>query len=89
MKFSYLWLKDIVGFKETPEKLAEVLTLRSFELESIEKVGKDYALDMKITANRLSDAAGHIGLSREIAAITSARFEAPRASPNPICSDPQ
>ena len=78
MKFSYLWLKDIVGFKETPQKLAEVLTLRSFESESIEKIGKDYALDMKITANRLADAAGHLGLAREIAAITSARFEAPR-----------
>ena len=83
MKFSYFWLKDIVGFKETPQKLAEILTLRSFELEGIEKVGKDYALDIKITANRLADAAGHLGLAREIAAITSARFEAPRISLRP------
>ncbi|MEK7083043.1 MAG: phenylalanine--tRNA ligase subunit beta [Patescibacteria group bacterium] len=75
MKFSYLWLKDIIGFKETPTKLAELLTLRSFEIEGIEKIGNDYALDVKITANRLTDAGGHLGLAREIAAITNARFQ--------------
>ncbi|MDP3778733.1 MAG: phenylalanine--tRNA ligase subunit beta [bacterium] len=74
MKFSYLWLKDIVGFKETPEKLGELLTLRSFEIESIEKVGNDYTLDIKITANRLTDAGGHMGLAREIAAVTNTPF---------------
>src|SRR3989344_2285383 len=67
MKFSYTWLRDIVGFKESPEKLGELLTLRSFEIESIEKVGSDWALDMKIPANRISDAAHHLGLAREIA----------------------
>ena len=67
MKFSYNWFKDIVEFKESPEKLAELLTLRSFEIESIEKVGSDWALDVKIPANRISDAANHLGLVREIA----------------------
>ncbi len=75
MKFSYLWLKDIIGFKETPQKLAELLTLRSFEMESVEKVGNDYALDVKITANRLTDSGSHWGLAREIAAITNAPFQ--------------
>lgn len=74
MKFSYLWLKDIIGFKETPEKLGELLTLRAFEIESIEKIGNDYALDVKITANRLTDAGGHLGVAREIAAITNTPF---------------
>ncbi len=81
MKFSYSWLKDIVGFKEAPEKLAELLTLRSFEMESVEKIGRDYVLDVKITANRLSDAAGHIGLAREIAAVSGGRFEESRIKP--------
>lgn len=78
MKFSYLWLKDIVGFKESPQKLAELLTLRSFEMEGIEKVGNDYALDVKITANRLTDASGHWGLAREIAAIINVPFQEPK-----------
>ena len=47
MKFSYLWLRDITPFKETPQKLAELLTLRAFEIESIEKVGKDYVLEVR------------------------------------------
>lgn len=74
MKFSYLWLKEIAGFKETPQKLAEMLTLRSFEIESVEKVGNDYALDVKITPNRFTDAASHLGLAREIAAIMNIKY---------------
>lgn len=43
MKFSYNWLKEYVNIKETPEKLAEVLTMHSFEAEGIEKIGNDLA----------------------------------------------
>ena len=49
--------------------------MRSFEVESVEKVGNDYALDVKVTANRLTDAAGHFGLAREIAAITNVPYK--------------
>ena len=75
MKFSYNWLKDIVGFKETPQKIAERLTLRSFEIESIEKAGSDWALDVKIPANRISDAANHLGLAQEIAVSLGKRIK--------------
>lgn len=77
MKFSYKWLKDIVGFKESPEKLGELLTLRSFEVESIEKIESDWALDIKIPTNRISDAANHLGLAREIAIITNSKLNPP------------
>lgn len=40
MKFSYNWLKEYVNIKETPEKLAEVLTMHSFEAEGVEKTDK-------------------------------------------------
>lgn len=69
MKFSYNWLKELVNFKESPEELAELLTLHVFEYETIEKAGRDWAIDVKIPANRLGDAAGHLGLAREIAVI--------------------
>lgn len=81
MKFSYNWLKEYTLFKESPEKLAEFLTLRSFEVESVEKMGSDFVLDIKIHANRISDASGHFGLAKEIAAIKGLRMKMQTLSP--------
>ncbi|MBI2640448.1 MAG: phenylalanine--tRNA ligase subunit beta [Candidatus Sungbacteria bacterium] len=69
MKFSYNWLKKLINLKESPQKLAEILNIRSFEVETVEKVERDFALDAKIPANRLSDAGHHWGMAKEIAAI--------------------
>lgn len=69
MKFSYHWLKELVPFKESPKQLAEFLTMRAFEIESIEKKGGDVMLDIKLPSNRVSDASGHLGVAREIAAL--------------------
>lgn len=79
MRFSYKWLKELVGFKETPQKLAELLTLRSFEVETIEKSGKDWAIDIagKTIGPRMADVSGHIGMAREIAASLGKRFRPP------------
>lgn len=40
MRFSYNWLKEYVDIKQTPEELAEILTMRAFESEGVEKLGK-------------------------------------------------
>ncbi|MFY9462091.1 MAG: phenylalanine--tRNA ligase beta subunit-related protein, partial [Candidatus Sungiibacteriota bacterium] len=77
MKFSYNWLKELVRFKDTPQTLAEFLTLRAFEVESAVKIGGDWALDVKILPNRVADASGHIGLAREIASLKDAKLEVP------------
>ncbi len=77
MKFSYNWLKELVDFKESPQELAELLTLHAFEYETIEKIGNDWAIDVKIPANRLSDAAGHVGLAREISVILKKPLKIP------------
>ena len=37
MKYSYNWLKELSNTKLSPEKMAEVLTMHSFELEGMEK----------------------------------------------------
>ncbi|MBI2639410.1 MAG: hypothetical protein HYW90_00760 [Candidatus Sungbacteria bacterium] len=76
MKFSYSWLKELTGSKDTPEELAEFLTLRVFEVESVEKRGSDFALDVKILPNRVPDASGHIGLAREIASLRGLELRA-------------
>lgn len=39
MKLSLNWLKEYIKIKQTPEQLAEVLTLAGIEVESIEKLG--------------------------------------------------
>lgn len=75
MKFSYNWLKELVPFKESPEKLAEFLTARVFEVESIEKTGADFTIDIKLPSNRISDASGHIGIAKEIASLKRLRIK--------------
>ncbi|RJQ36881.1 phenylalanine--tRNA ligase subunit beta [Candidatus Parcubacteria bacterium] len=77
MKFSYAWLKEFAKLKESPEALAEFLTLRAFEVETIAKTGKDWALDIKLLPNRAADASGHVGMAREIAALKNSKFAAP------------
>jgi len=77
MKFSYVWLKDFVSFKETPKQLAEFLTLHAFEVESFEKKGNDTVLDIKLLPNRVSDASGHLGMAREIAALKNLKIKQP------------
>lgn len=78
MKFSYNWLKELAQFKESPQKLADLLTLYAFEVESVAKTGKDYVLDIAVQkSNRAADASGHIGLAREIFAVLNSRFQIP------------
>ncbi len=79
MKFSYAWLKELVDFKDSPQGLAEFLTLRVFEVEAVEKRKGDWTLDIKLLPNRVPDASGHIGMAREIAALKNAELRMPNA----------
>ena len=77
MKFSYFWLKELVKFKESPEKLAELLTLYLAETKvSFRK--KRAILDVDLLPNRVADASGHLGLAREISAILGKKFDYPQ-----------
>lgn len=77
MKFSYNWLKELVNFKESPQQLAEFLTLRAFEVESVDKIGNDWAINIsgKTIGPRMADASGHLGMAREIAALKNIRVK--------------
>lgn len=77
MKISYNWLKEYVKSLPKPEKLADLLTMHSFEVENIEKIGKDYILDIDVLPNRAHDCLSHIGVAREAAAITGLKFKVP------------
>ncbi|MEK7541949.1 MAG: phenylalanine--tRNA ligase subunit beta [Patescibacteria group bacterium] len=69
MKFSYNWLKELTSIKKSPDETAELLNMRAFEVERVEKVGNDFTLDAKVPVNRISDAGNHQGLAKEIAAL--------------------
>ena len=72
MIFSYNWLQSFFDKKlPKPKELAEVLTMHSFEVESLAGRGKDWVLDIDITPNRASDCFSHLGIAREIGAITN------------------
>ena len=69
MKFSYNWLQEYYEKKlPAPDKLAEILTLHSFEVEGMNQVGQDWVLEVDILPNR-ADCLSHFGLAREIAAV--------------------
>ena len=80
MKVSFNWLQEYISGKlPYPKKLAELLTMHSFEVESVEKFGKDYILDISVLPNRAHDALSHIGIASEIAMLTQLKTKNKKA----------
>jgi len=77
MKFSYNWLKDLLKFKESPEKLADILTMY-FAETTVKYYGKKPVLDVELLSNQVAEASGHLGLAREIGAILGKKFIYPK-----------
>jgi len=78
MKFSYNWLQEYI--KDTlpkPKKLAEILSLRTLEVEGVEEIKKDFVIDLNVTPNRAADCSSHFGLAREISAVIGSRLAKP------------
>ncbi len=50
--------------------------MHSFEVEDIEKKKGDFLLDIDVLPNRSSDCLSHLGVAREISALTGKRIEA-------------
>jgi len=77
MKFSYNWLKDLLKFKESPEKLADILTMY-FAEATVKYYGKRPVLDVELLSNQVAEASGHLGLARETGAILGIFFIYPK-----------
>lgn len=76
MIFSYNWLQSFFKPKlPKPEKLAEVLTMASFEVAEVKKKGKDFTLDIDVLPNRAPDCFSHLGIARECAALLDYRLQ--------------
>lgn len=70
MKISRNWLQGY--FKDAlPEAqaLADALTFHAFEIESVEQMGDDVVLDVKVTPNRGHDCLSHRGIAKELSTV--------------------
>lgn len=80
MRISYTWLNHHLNSHAekhggesyslpAPEKVAELLIFNALEVESVERAGDDYVLDVKVTPNRAHDCLSHKGIAREVARL--------------------
>ncbi|HTU44960.1 MAG TPA: phenylalanine--tRNA ligase subunit beta [Bryobacteraceae bacterium] len=82
MKFSYRWLAELVpglaNGPPAPRDLEQLITIRTAECEGIEQVESDWIIDIdnKSLTHR-PDLWGHIGMAREVAAITERALQDP------------
>ncbi|MDP2934570.1 MAG: phenylalanine--tRNA ligase beta subunit-related protein, partial [bacterium] len=77
MKASYNWLREYVKNLPKPEKLADLLTMHSFEVKTPEKSGNDYLLDIDVLPNRAHDCLCHLGIAKECAALIKSKIKTP------------
>lgn len=84
MNTSAAWINDYLDIPATPEEQAELLTRAGFPFEGSEEVsvstGRDMRQDFEMTSNR-GDCTCHLGLAREIAAISGRTLKAPDPKP--------
>ena len=56
------------------KEIAEVLTMHSFEIESVEKKENDDVIDVKVLPNRSHDCLCHRGIGKEITTVLGEKF---------------
>lgn len=77
------WLKDFVEISESPEELADKLTLTGNEIEEIRESASGPVYYLKLTPNR-ADMLSMRGAAREISALYDRPFQAPGAEPSAV-----
>ncbi|UCG38019.1 MAG: phenylalanine--tRNA ligase subunit beta [bacterium] len=78
MKINLDWLSDYVEIRESPEELAEALTMAGLEVEGVERAEEEVVLEISVTPNR-PDWLCHLGVAREVAAIYGRKVRIPAA----------
>lgn len=78
MIVSYNWLQEYFEEKlPEPKALGNILNTRAFEVEGIEAVADDFAIDIDVLPNRAHDCLAHDGVAKEIAVHTGLVCAAP------------
>jgi phenylalanyl-tRNA synthetase beta subunit len=75
MKFSFQWIKELAGYKGSAESMARLLKLHAFDVKGIEGAGEHALLDIDVLPNRAADCFSHIGIAREVAALTGKKIK--------------
>lgn len=78
MTVSYNWLQTY--FKSplpSPKKVAEILTMHSFEVESVEKKGADWILNIDVLPDRAGDCLSHWGIAKELSVLSGKKMTTP------------
>lgn len=88
MNISYNWLKDLVETDLPPPELARKLTNVGLAVEGIHEAGDDFVFDIDLTSNR-SDCLSHLGVSREVAAITNSGLQITNYEGQPVNGESQ
>ena len=57
--------------------------MHAFEVNEVKKSGRDWVLDIDILPNRAPDCFSHLGVAREIAAITNSKLQTPDSNQIP------
>ena len=81
MIVSKKWLADYVDLSMPVDELTERLTLAGLNLEGLEQVAGDTAIDLEVTSNR-PDCLGHLGVAREVAVLFGSKFTKPDPQPS-------
>lgn len=74
------WLSDYVDLAMPLDELTERLTLTGLNLEGVEDVDGDTAIDLEVTSNR-PDCLGHIGVAREVSVLWGGELKQPDPQP--------
>ncbi len=84
MKYSYNWLQKHIEEELPPvESLKETIIFHAFEVESVEKVGDDTVMDIKVLPDRAHDCLSHYGMAREIAGLCKLTLKPLELTPLP------
>jgi phenylalanyl-tRNA synthetase beta chain len=86
MKVSLNWLTDYVDVTMPAQQLGELLTSIGLVCDGIDQTDADVVFDLDVTSNR-PDWLGHLGIAREIAAVTGAAFRPPQPTNLPEKGD--
>ncbi len=74
MNISYNWLRDLIDIELSADELAAQLTRVGVTVEGVHPHGDDSVVDIDLTSNR-PDCLSHLGVAREIAAITGNKLK--------------
>ncbi len=83
MIVSWNWLSEYVSLDCPVEEAADRLMMSGLNLEGLETVGDDFAIDLEVTSNR-PDCLGHIGVARELSVLYEKELNTPAAKISPV-----